>query len=202
MNQTGFSGSPAEPNGFIGLGPDDSVSSAIWNQYFEQLLRFAKHQMRGMPKVASDEEDITLSVLKSVCLSLKRESTSHERQNDCDDLWGLLVVICKRKIANLYAFQRRTKRDSSRSESIHANPGVLEQLQSREICPEVLFEFNERLDTLFGALERDMLKEIALAKIHGFTNQDIADRLGCSLSTVERKLRLIREIWSRECESN
>ncbi len=46
-----------------------------------------------------------------------------------------------------------------------------------------------------------MLKEVAMSKVQGYTNEEIAQRLGCSLSTIERKLRLIREIWSRESES-
>ena len=179
---------------------NQSYSEEIWNRYFQRLLSFAKVQMRGMPKVASDEEDVTLSVLKSVCLSLRDRSTNQAGTFE-EDLWGLLVLICKRKIANLYAYQRRGKRDVSRAESIHTHPALLEEIQSKEIRPEFLAEFNERMESLFSALEKDMLKEIALSKVHGFTNAEIAQRLGCSLSTVERKLRVIREIWSRESES-
>jgi RNA polymerase sigma factor (sigma-70 family) len=157
--------------------------------------------MRGMPKVASDEEDVTLSVLKSVCFSLRDNTAMAAKAHQSDDLWGLLVLICKRKIANLYAYQRRGKRDVSRSESLNVYPELLEEIQSKEIRPEFLAEFNERVESLFESLEKDMLKEVALSKVHGYTNEEIALKLGCSLSTVERKLRLIREIWSRESES-
>jgi DNA-directed RNA polymerase specialized sigma24 family protein len=43
-----------------------------------------------------------------------------------------------------------------------------------------------------------LLVTIAVAKIEGFTNKEIADRLDCSVSTVERSLRLIRRIWQHE----
>lgn len=179
---------------------DEQSAEDIWNQYFERLLRFATHQMRGMPKAASDEEDITLSVLKSVCLSI-RDGRLQELNAD-NGLWKLLVVICKRKIANQYAYQRREKRDIARSQSIDRDLRLLKELQSREIQPEILLEFDERLEELFSRLGKDVLKKIALAKIQGFTNQEIAGEMECSLSTVERKLRVIRAIWSQENGSN
>jgi DNA-directed RNA polymerase specialized sigma24 family protein len=33
-------------------------------------------------------------------------------------------------------------------------------------------------------------------KMEGYTNEEIARRIGCSLSTVERKLRRIRHEWA------
>ena len=33
-----------------------------------------------------------------------------------------------------------------------------------------------------------------------YTNQEIAVKMGCSLTTVERGLRLIRKIWKQELE--
>lgn len=179
---------------------EQSHSEVIWNRYFERLLKFARFQMRGMPKVASDEEDITLSVLKSVCISLREQGGGSGADQDKDELWGLLVLICKRKIANQYAYQRREKRDISRAESIDDSPALMDVLHSKEISPALLADFNDRLESLFGVLEKDMLKRIAIEKVQGYTNAEIATRLGCSLSSVERKLRLIREIWSRECD--
>jgi DNA-directed RNA polymerase specialized sigma24 family protein len=34
--------------------------------------------------------------------------------------------------------------------------------------------------------------------MEGHTAPEIAERLGCALSTVERRLRLIRQIWESE----
>lgn len=176
---------------------DDQSAELIWNRYFERLLRFATSQMQGMSKATRDEEDITLSVLKSVCLSLR---DGRSPINDDEGLWPLLVVICKRKIANQYAYQNRAKRQSSKSKSIDAESGLIEELHSKEIQPEMLAEFNERLEHLFSILEKEPLKKIALAKVQGFTNEEIAVDMKCSLSTVERKLRTIRGIWSHENE--
>jgi DNA-directed RNA polymerase specialized sigma24 family protein len=42
------------------------------------------------------------------------------------------------------------------------------------------------------------LREIALAKMVGYTNAEIAAKLGCAEVTVERRLRLIRKTWEKE----
>ena len=42
------------------------------------------------------------------------------------------------------------------------------------------------------------LRSVALWKMEGFTNVEIAQRLGCVAGTVERKLRVIRKIWEKE----
>jgi DNA-directed RNA polymerase specialized sigma24 family protein len=34
--------------------------------------------------------------------------------------------------------------------------------------------------------------------MEGYTNAEIAPRLGCCLSTVERRLQLIRRLWTEE----
>jgi DNA-directed RNA polymerase specialized sigma24 family protein len=47
-------------------------------------------------------------------------------------------------------------------------------------------------------LPNEELRSVALWKLEGYTNQEIAGKLGCVAGTVERKLRVIRSIWDRE----
>ena len=47
-----------------------------------------------------------------------------------------------------------------------------------------------------GSKDDSALSEVAIAKMEGYTNDEIADRLGVKTRTIERKLRIIREIWS------
>jgi DNA-directed RNA polymerase specialized sigma24 family protein len=39
---------------------------------------------------------------------------------------------------------------------------------------------------------------MVLYKLEGYTNREIAEKLGRSRPTIERRLRLIREIWREE----
>jgi DNA-directed RNA polymerase specialized sigma24 family protein len=42
------------------------------------------------------------------------------------------------------------------------------------------------------------LETVALWKMEGYTNAEIAAQLGCAPRSVERKLRLIRGLWMEE----
>ncbi len=56
----------------------------------------------------------------------------------------------------------------------------------------------ESCQRLLDLLGDEQLRRIAVWKMEGHTNQEIADRLGCVVETVERRLRLIRSLWQRE----
>jgi DNA-directed RNA polymerase specialized sigma24 family protein len=67
-----------------------------------------------------------------------------------------------------------------------------------EPTPEFAAELAEEVDRLFDQLADDQLRQIARLKMEGYTNQEIADTIGRAITTVERRLRLIRKTWSRE----
>jgi DNA-directed RNA polymerase specialized sigma24 family protein len=54
------------------------------------------------------------------------------------------------------------------------------------------------LQRLMLALKDDMLKRLASDQLAGYTQEEMATRLGRALPTVQRKLRLIRDIWQQE----
>ena len=47
-------------------------------------------------------------------------------------------------------------------------------------------------------LEEPELRQIALWKVEGYTNEEIAARLDCVPRTVERKVCRIRLLWKHE----
>ncbi len=42
------------------------------------------------------------------------------------------------------------------------------------------------------------LRSIALWKLEGYSNEEIAGKLGCVERTIERRLQLIRQIWENQ----
>ena len=45
------------------------------------------------------------------------------------------------------------------------------------------------------------LRAIALLKLEGYGNGEVAERLGCARRTVERKLQLIARLWGKDVET-
>jgi DNA-directed RNA polymerase specialized sigma24 family protein len=58
----------------------------------------------------------------------------------------------------------------------------------------------EECRRLLELLDDAELRTIAVAKMEGYTNAEIAAQLNRSERTVERRLRLIRDRWSLEWE--
>ena len=58
--------------------------------------------------------------------------------------------------------------------------------------------FTDELRRLLNLLEDDQLRLIVLLKLEGYTNKEIAKRFNRHETFAERKLRLIRRIWTEE----
>ena len=51
---------------------------------------------------------------------------------------------------------------------------------------------------MIAAIRRVRPKEIALLKLEGYTNEEIAEKLECSPRSVTRRLTLIRRLWEKD----
>ena len=75
-------------------------------------------------------------------------------------------------------------------------PGtILDQIDSDGPTPAEAALLNEALERRFQMLKDADLRQIALWKLEGCTNPEIATKLDCTVRTVERKLERIRTYW-------
>lgn len=184
-----------------GLIAGDSVAEQrIWHHFFANLCRVAQKRLAGGRVRAADEEDVANSAMASVCRRLQRGD--YPEANTGDDLWRLLVAVTERKARNLLRNEVRQKRGGGKVtgesvfnglESSHARG--LDAIASAEPSPEFTVTMAEIMQRLLNALD-NQARQIALLKIEGHQNQEIAAKMGRSRATVERKLALIRSIWS------
>jgi len=120
----------------------------------------------------------------------------------------LLVKITERKALNQLRRQGRAKRGGGdvRGESVFLDTGAstakkgIDQVPGAEPTAEFAAVVAEGLRGLLDLLADDELRQIALLKLEGWTNEEIASRINRSLPTVERRLRLIRDKWKDEYE--
>ncbi|HEY2784002.1 MAG TPA: ECF-type sigma factor [Fimbriiglobus sp.] len=74
----------------------------------------------------------------------------------------------------------------------------IEQVVRNEPSPEFAAQVAEEYERLLGLLDDESLRKVAVWKMEGLTNDEIAERLGCSRRSVARKLETIRIIWNSE----
>ena len=63
---------------------------------------------------------------------------------------------------------------------------------------EFAVQVGEQCAELLDCLDDDLLRQVAIANLEGYTNNEIAEQQGTSRRTVERQLGLIRRIWNQE----
>ena len=182
---------------------DEQAAQKLWERYFEQLIGLARNQLRGLPKGAADEEDVVVNTFDSFYRGAKdgRYPDLHDRNN----LWRLLIAMTANKARDLARHERRQKRGGGKVLNEAALMGTdeprsspLMDVISREPTPQFAAELAEDVERRLSDLDDETLRRIALWKMEGFQNEEIAEKLGCVSRTIERKLQLIRRLWTEE----
>jgi hypothetical protein len=186
---------------------DPRAAQKIWERYFSRLVQLAQQKLQAFPRRAADEEDVALSAFNSFCAGVA--AGRFPQLHDRNDLWHILVVLAGWKVRDLKKREQAAKRGGGRlrGESVFdqgpaaaADAGI-GGVAGDEPTPEFAAIVTEEYQRLIEQLGDDTLRQIALLKLEGYTNEEIAERLGCVVRTVERKLRFIRALWSQADET-
>jgi DNA-directed RNA polymerase specialized sigma24 family protein len=172
---------------------EPAASRNLWEKFLHRLVELARARLRAIPRRAADEEDVALSAFDSFCRGA--EQGRFPRLNDRDDLWQVLLVLTQRKAIDLIQHEQRRKRDWRRTELAESDGLPLAALAGSEPDPAFAAQVAEECQRLLGALADERLRVLAVRKMEGCTNEEIAVERHCSLATVERRLRLIRKEW-------
>lgn len=178
---------------------DTEAAGVLFRAYFERLASLARAHLCRNVRRAADEEDVALSALNSFFRGFA--AGRFPQLDDRQDLWRLLLVITLRKARNLASHERCQRRGGGRvvtSDLLDqlGGPGDdLDRLASPDPPPHLAAAFADQCRHLLDQLPGDDLRQVALARLEGYTVAEIADRQGIVERSVERKLHLIRQIW-------
>jgi DNA-directed RNA polymerase specialized sigma24 family protein len=184
---------------------DQAAGGELCKRYFEELVRLARKKLRGGSRRVADEEDVVVDVLDSLCRGAQRGR--FPLLTDRADLWRLLTVLTERKAINqvkrlaaqkLGGGKVRGESGFDRAGGAASERGI-QGVAGKGPCPATLSELKEGFCKMLATLEDETLQKIAIWSMEGYTNQEIATRIGRSLSAVDRKLKLIRDKWAAGC---
>jgi RNA polymerase sigma factor (sigma-70 family) len=169
----------------------------LYERYFERLIRLAQDKLHGVPQGPADAEDVAAHAFASFCRRL--EDGDFSQVSDRDDLWRLLARITINKALKLRRYHGTLKRtEGVRGTCRASDTPALDQQPGRDLPPDLLVEASEEFQRLLDCLGDETLRSIALWRLEGYGNEEIAERLGVVPRSVERKLRSIRAIWRPE----
>ncbi len=178
---------------------DSTAANQILQLYFDRLVSSVRGRLHGQNRAVSDEEDIVLSVFDSFYNAV--DNGRFPDLTDRDDLWRLLLRMAARKVVDKRRHDQRHRRGGKiKLHSLdHAgdDENIFEAIGD-EPSPEMVLMMQESVEQIFSHLGVGQLRDLAGAKLEGYSNAKLAQRFGCSDRTIERRLHLIREKCQQE----
>ncbi len=179
---------------------DPDAAEALFRQYFERLADVAHQHLSEVACRAGDGEDIALAALDSFFRGAREGRYPSLR--DRHDLWRLLLAIALNKARKATRHEWAVRRGGGHVQAavdlfdVLEDAGAdLDRLASADPPPDAVVAFAEECSRLLSLLD-DELRAVTQARLEGYTEREIAGRRGVAVRTVQRKLRLIRQIWS------
>jgi DNA-directed RNA polymerase specialized sigma24 family protein len=178
-----------------GMTAEDAAQQ-LFQRYFSKLEHVARAKIAGMRLRDRDEQDLALLVMEQFFSAV--QNGRFPQLNDRHDLWQVLMVILERRVIDI----RRKKPEPVCGESGISPPseessqcGRMGVVPSFEPTPDMIVQLEEELQGRLKQLPEG-LRQVAVWKLEGHSNADIAELLKRSVKRVEAKLHLIRQIWS------
>ncbi len=181
---------------------EDQAAQKLWDRYFDRLVVLARRKLGRTLQRVDDEEDLAARVFFALCEGAA--AGRFDKLQNRADLWSLLVAITSKKAVDRLRRQGTQKRGAGdvRGHSVFMQEdGSLqgfEQVISEAPAPDVLAQIAEQHQMLLRLLRDDLQRNIVDYRLAGYSNAEIAAKTGISLRSVERKLSVIRDTWTKE----
>lgn len=172
---------------------DPEAATALWQKYFHRLQALAKKRLSASDRVVRDEEDVALSTLDTFCRVFKEGRYPDLKKRD--ELWPLLAQMAVRKAKDQRMMAIAAKRTAP------CRQRQIESVVDAASPPDVQFMMAEELQRLLDGLSDETHVQIAMQKLEGFANHEIADNVGCTIRTVQRVLGIVRQRWTAAVEA-
>lgn len=169
---------------------DGRALEMVFEKYFNRLIKLALHKMHGLNTVPYSPEDVVNSVVRSLWNGVQKNKIEITTE---DNLWGCLYQITTRKVCA----ERRRAFSQKRGENrmVISGDQVNEETEEsffnsivgKEPSPEMAVEMAEGADELLSLFDKlPTHKELIILKLQGFSNHEIANKLGICDNSVRR----------------
>jgi RNA polymerase sigma factor (sigma-70 family) len=175
---------------------DPRAAAALWQRFLERMLAVARQRLGRTSRRVADEDDVVVAAFERFLAGVQQGR--FPRLNDRDDLWAILFTITDRLAARQVRDHLRDKRGGGavRGDSaLRSAEGEAIEPTDDGPTPAEAVAMQDSLARLLAELDDNELRAITLARMEGYSNAEIAKRIGRSEMTVLRRLELIRATW-------
>ena len=181
---------------------DSQAAESIFQHFCSRVQSLARQRLPKQVQRVYDQDDATLSAFHSLFLGVSESRFQFASRHD---FWRLLITIAERKISKRIRYEHQDKRDVRRTitESMfgsncsdsYRRDSFDEVFEGREPSSDFAADVAETFELLLAELPNNLSREIASLKLDCYNAEEIADQIGCSRRTVQRKLLVIRRTW-------
>lgn len=183
-----------------------NAEAGLWEQFVHNIRHMARKRMPvgGLP--IADDEDVAISVFRVFFDGIK--SGRFEGVRSKSQTQALLNRLTADKTIDLIRFHQAKCRcprlprsmeideNGNRQDSVAFVQSIPDDVVDiRQQTASTKSEWRDEASRMIDALSESTLKTIAVMRFLGYSNDEIAEKLGCVTRTVERKLNVIRRIW-------
>lgn len=171
---------------------DEIAIQELWRRYVARMEGVARPVVAGLAPGAGDEQDVAQSAFFAFCEAAANGQAP--QLGDRNELWRLLSTIARRKATDRV---RRELRDRRGGGATPSRDGW-QDAKDDQPSPSEVVQLQEAMDELFLELQAagdPKLRSIALMRLEGADTPEIAERLGCTVRTVQRKLHILERLW-------
>ena len=176
---------------------DRQVVREFCEQYGTLLHELADKHLAGPLRRRVGPEDVAQSACRTF---LRRAQAGEFRLEDSESLWRLLCAITLTKVREQARFHQRRKRglDRERPLAPDGSPGDAAPFEPAAPgpTPAEAAEFADQFQQVMASLDEEERRLVDL-KLQQYTNDEAAERLGCSERTVRRLLKHVRSRLER-----
>lgn len=172
---------------------DADAAARLWHQFFPRLVGLARRTLAGRTQRAAGPDDAVQDAFAS--FFRRAQAGEFGDKLDRNELWALLGVITVRKAHNQVRQESAARRGGQRvlDENALGRPGGPPALDGLPVSPQAA-DMDLAGQELLAKLDED-LRAVAVLRLLGYKNREIAVEFGWTERKVERKLHLIRMAW-------
>ncbi len=183
---------------------DQAAAEKLWDRYLQSLIRLAYSKLRDASRRVTDENDVVIMAFNHFLQGV--QTNRFRKLDDRHDLWQILVMLTERRAVD------RLRREATASRRLptetDATPdgerplsSPLDRVADERPTPEFAAQAAEECGVLLNMLEDNSTRMVAIWKMEGYTNREIAEKLAVTERTVGRRLEAIREQWSARLDA-
>jgi RNA polymerase sigma-70 factor (ECF subfamily) len=174
---------------------NEDAARQLFERYAERLLALARRRISQRLAGRVDAEDCVQSALRTFFHRARQGKFVVKEQ---DDVAKLLMRITVHKTLRQVAFHQADKRDAS-SELRQGKQAQKrwDELLAEEPTPDHAVAFLDQLETFFNQL-RPQERQILEMRLGGFSNDEIAEKLGVYDRKIRRVFERIRGLAEQE----